>query len=89
MPTNPANIQNAPGKATPLSEARPYATVSRAGPALTRSTGIKLNNRLSLRAPTEKITSPHRIFPGPSVAKPSVDDFPAGGFFEPGDRFHD
>jgi hypothetical protein len=41
----------------------------------TGSTAIKLNTRLSLRAPTVRITSSHRRFPGPTVAKPSVKTF--------------
>jgi hypothetical protein len=38
---------------------------------LTGSADIKPNTRRSLRAPTET----HRIFPGPSVATPSVKTF--------------
>jgi hypothetical protein len=49
-------------------------------PELTDSADIKLNTRLSLRAPAEKITSRTGYFPGLSVAKPSVEHFPAGGF---------
>jgi hypothetical protein len=44
-------------------------------PALTGSADIKLNTRLSLRAPTEKIASRTGSFPGPNVAKPSVKIF--------------
>jgi hypothetical protein len=54
---------------------KPYALGTPGVPALTGSADIKLNSRLSLRAPTEKIASRTGSFPGPNVAKPSVKTF--------------
>ena len=52
-----------------------YALGTPGVPALTGSADIKLNSRLSLRTPTEKIASRTGSFPGPNVAKPSVKTF--------------
>jgi hypothetical protein len=52
-------------------------------PELTRSVGINLNGRLSLRRKAKAIAwwAPDIAAPsGPSVAKPSGDYIPLGGF---------
>jgi hypothetical protein len=55
-------------------------------PDLTRSRDIKLKERVLLRDQSIPIRSYHRtIAPtsGPTVAKPSVEHIPAGGFVVP------
>jgi hypothetical protein len=51
-------------------------------PELTRIRDIKLNARVSLRCARDAVASLYRILSpsGPTVAKPSVDHVPAGGF---------
>jgi hypothetical protein len=51
-------------------------------PELTCNAGIQLNARVSLRDHAKAIASSHRIlFPsGPTMAKPSGDHIPLGGF---------
>jgi hypothetical protein len=48
-------------------------------PALTGSADIKLNTRLSLRAPTEKIGSRTGYFPDPPSQSRRSEHFPADG----------
>jgi len=51
-------------------------------PELTRSAGIQLNELVSLRHHPDTLSLLHRISPrsGPTVAKPSGDHAPPGGF---------
>ncbi len=51
-------------------------------PELTRSAGIQLNELVSLRHHLDALSLLHRISPrsGPTVAKPSGDHAPPGGF---------
>ena len=52
-------------------------------PELTRSAGIQLNERVSLRRSASAVAYLHRILlppSGPSMAKPSGDYTPLGGF---------
>jgi hypothetical protein len=56
--------------------------VSERVPESTRSTDIKLNERVSLRRRPRALSLPNRTFPksGPTVAKRSGDHIPPGGF---------
>src|ERR1700733_10438270 len=77
-----ANAERA--RATGRQAAGSCATPSQWVPELTRDVGIQLSDRVSLRGPAKAIACGHRILPpsGPSMAKPSGDYIPLGGFVQ-------
>jgi hypothetical protein len=65
------------------------SNLSRGSSALTGSADIKLNERCSLRRRQDRIHYHTETFPGPTIAKPSVEHFPAMVLFGDRLRFHD
>jgi hypothetical protein len=59
-----------------------HLKIARSVPELTRNAGIQLNKRVSLRGQLHPLSSAYRILSpsGPTMAKPSGDYIPSGGF---------